>query len=106
MLKNKEIRILIYIELIVLITGVISVVSINNHMFESYREEIINNNAYIINKLIEKYPELESEIVNSFINHDITITESREILAKYGLDDTKNIDYLGHNMDIKKSYLI
>ncbi len=105
MLKNKEIRTLIYIELIVLITGVISVVSINNHMFESYREEIINNNAYIINKLIEKYPELESEIVNSFINHDITITESREILAKYGLDDTKNIDYLGHNMDIKKSYL-
>ena len=105
MLKNKEIRTLIYLELLVLIIGVITVIYTNNYMFKGYQNEIIKNNAYIINKLVEQYPDSESEIIESFINHDISITESREILAKYGLDDSENVDYLGHNMEIKDNYL-
>ena len=56
MLKNKEIRHLIYLELIILLLGVILTISTNKYILKSYQEEIINNNAYIVNKLIEKYP--------------------------------------------------
>ena len=57
MLKNKEVRKLICLELIILFIGIL-LVSINNRrLINSYKEEIIDNNAYIINTLIEKYPE-------------------------------------------------
>lgn len=105
MLKNKEIRILIYLELLVLIVGIIAVIYTNNYMFKSYREEILKNNTYIINKLVEKYPNAESDIIESFINHDTDITTSREILAKYGLDNSESVDYLGHNIEIRDLYI-
>ena len=79
MLKNKEIRHLIYLELIILLLGVILTISTNKYILKSYQEEIINNNAYIVNKLIEKYPSDESLIIESLINHDITPNESRQI---------------------------
>lgn len=105
MLKNKEIRHLIYLELIILLLGVILTISTNKYILKSYQEEIINNNAYIVNKLIEKYPSDESLIIESLINHDITPNESRQILEKYGLDKLSNVDYLSHNLEIKNTYL-
>ena len=105
MLKNKEIRHLIYLELIILLLGVILTISTNKYILKSYQEEIINNNAYIVNTLIEKYPSDESLIIESLINHDITPNESRQILEKYGLDKLSNVDYLSHNLEIKNTYL-
>ena len=105
MLKNKEIRHLIYLELIILLLGVILTISTNKYILKSYQEEIINNNAYIVNALIEKYPSDESLIIGSLINHDITPNESRQILEKYGLDKLSNVDYLSHNLEIKNTYL-
>lgn len=105
MLKNKEIRHLIYLELIILLLGVILTTSTNKYILKSYQEEIINNNAYIVNTLIEKYPSDESLIIESLINHDITPNESHQILEKYGLDKLSNVDYLSHNLEIKNTYL-
>ena len=105
MLKNKEVRKLICLELIILFIGIL-LVSINNRrLINSYKEEIIDNNAYIINTLIEKYPEDEDLIVDALINHDIGIEQSREILEKYGLDDIDSVDYLSHNIEIKNNYI-
>ena len=105
MLKNKEIRKLICLELIILFIGIL-LVSINNRrLIKSYKEEIIDNNAYIMNTLIEKYPEDEDLIVDALINHDIGIEQSREILEKYGLDDIDSVDYLSHNIEIKNNYI-
>ena len=42
MLKNKEIRHLIYLELIILLLGVILTISTNKYILKSYQEEIIN----------------------------------------------------------------
>ena len=86
MLKNKEVRELILIEIIVLIIGVISILLLNKYSYETYKEAIIENNLYIIDSIISKHPELENEVIDGIINHDISKGESYEILNKYGLD--------------------
>ena len=87
MLKNKEVRELILIEIIVLIIGIVSILLLNKYSYETYKEAIIENNLYIIDSIISKHPELENEVIDGIINHDISASESYEILNKYGLDD-------------------
>ena len=85
MLKNKEVRELILIEIIVLIIGIVSILLLNKYSYETYKEAIIENNLYIIDSIISKHPELENEVIDGIINHDISKSESYEILNKYGL---------------------
>ena len=46
MLKNKEVRELILIEIIVLIIGIDSILLLNKYSYETYKEAIIENNLY------------------------------------------------------------
>lgn len=103
MLKNKEVRELILIEIIVLIIGVISILLLNKYSYETYKEAIIENNLYIIDSIISKHPELENEVIDGIINHDISKSESYEILNKYGLDRLDTVDYLNDNSYINKT---
>ena len=103
MLKNKEVRELILIEIIVLIIGVISILLLNKYSYETYKEAIIENNLYIIDSIISKHPELENEVIDGIINHDISKSESYEILNKYGLDRIDSVDYLNDNSYINKT---
>lgn len=103
MLKNKEVRELILIEIIVLIIGVISILLLNKYSYETYKEAIIENNLYIIDSIISKHPELENEVIDGIINHDISKSESYEILNKYGLDRIDTVDYLNDNSYINKT---
>ena len=103
MLKNKEVRELILIEIIVLIIGVISILLLNKYSYETYKEAIIENNLYIIDSIISKHPELENEVIDGIINHDISKGESYEILNKYGLDRLDTVDYLNNNSYINKT---
>lgn len=103
MLKNKEVRELILIEIIVLIIGIVSILLLNKYSYETYKEAIIENNLYIIDSIISKHPELENEVIDGIINHDISKSESYEILNKYGLDRLDTVDYLNDNSYINKS---
>ena len=103
MLKNKEVRELILIEIIVLIIGIISILLLNKYSYETYKEAIIENNLYIIDSIISKHPELENEVIDGIINHDISKSESYEILNKYGLDRLDTVDYLNNNSYINKT---
>lgn len=103
MLKNKEVRELILIEIIVLIIGIISMLLLNKYSYETYKEAIIENNLYIIDSIISKHPELENEVIDGIINHDISESESYEILNKYGLDRLDTVDYLNNNSYINKT---
>ena len=103
MLKNKEVRELILIEIIVLIIGIVSILLLNKYSYETYKEAIIENNLYIIDSIISKHPELENEVIDGIINHDISKGESYEILNKYGLDRLDTVDYLNNNSYINKT---
>lgn len=103
MLKNKEVRELILIEIIVLIIGIISILLLNKYSYETYKEAIIENNLYIIDSIVSKHPELENEVIDGIINHNISESESYEILNKYGLDRLDTVDYLNNNSYINKT---
>lgn len=103
MLKNKEVRELILIEIIVLIIGIVSILLLNKYSYETYKEAIIENNLYIIDSIISKHSELENEVIDGIINHDISKSESYEILNKYGLDRLDTVDYLNDNSYINKT---
>ena len=98
MIKNKEIKKLILVEMIFLIIIIIFSIFIANIINNNYKQEIINNNSYIVGNLIEKHPELEDDIIASIIlkeNYEL----GNSILEKYQLN---NVDYINYN----NNYLI
>lgn len=103
MLKNKEVRKLIYVYVIVITIFVIVLNVINNYFYDIYKTSIIDNNAYIIDKLVSKYPYMEEDIISSIVNNDSTLGVGYDILNKYGLDRIDTIDYLNNNgLTLKK----
>ncbi len=103
MFKNKEVRKLIYVYVFVITIFVIVLNVINNYFYEIYKTSIIDNNAYIIDKLVSKYPYMEEDIISSIVNNDSTLGVGYDILNKYGLDRIDTIDYLNNNgLTLKK----
>lgn len=92
MIKNKEIKKLILVEILFLIITIILSFNITNTINNNYKKEIIVNNSYIVGGLISKYPELESDIISS-----IVLKENYELgnstLEKYQLDNIASISY-------------
>ena len=91
-IKNKEIKKLILIELLFLIITIVACFMISNIINNNYKKEIINNNSYIVGGLITKHPELEDDIISSIIlkeNYEL----GNSILEKYQLNDVNNINY-------------
>lgn len=106
MFKNKEINRLFKLELIIIIISTILFLLINNYNYELYKQELINNNAYIINGIIEKYPNLENDVIELMLNQDISKKESTQILEKYGIDNLDTIDYLNKNKKLKNTIFL
>lgn len=92
MIKNKEIKKLILVEILFLIITIILSFNITNTINNNYKKEIIVNNSYIVGGLISKYPELESDIISS-----IVLKENYELgnstLEKYQLNNIASINY-------------
>jgi signal transduction histidine kinase len=101
MFKNNEVTKVITIEVVIGVLGIIIMFAINNCMYINYKQELIKNNAYIINNIIENNPNLEDEIISSLTNQNITYYQSTAILKKYGLTDLENIDYINNNSELK-----
>ena len=95
MIKNKEIKKLIFFEVLFLIITIMLSLVVTNTIHNNYKKEIINNNSYIVGSLVAKYPQLESDIISSIVlkeNYEL----GYNILDKYQLN---HIDYINYNND-------
>ena len=91
MIKNKEIKKLILVELLFLILTVILSFVVMNIINNNYNQKLIDNNSYIIGNLLSKHPELEDDIIASIVLKD-NYELGNQIIAKYRLDNIE-IDY-------------
>ena len=105
MFRNKEVKNIFFIELIIASIGLLGIFFTNRFTYLTYKRELIENNAFLVNSLIEKHPELEDDIIKSLTNRDIKYNESIEILQKYGLDDLESLNYINKNDALKNKAL-
>ena len=91
MIKNKEIKKLILVELLFLILTFILSFVVMNIINNNYNQKLIDNNSYIIGNLLSKHPELEDDIIASIVLKD-NYELGNQIIAKYRLDNIE-IDY-------------
>jgi len=84
MFKNNEIKHFSKILIVICIALVILNITLSFFTFNTYSKKIINNNAYIINNLVEKHPELERDIIESVLNASSKV-EGDSLLAKYDI---------------------
>lgn len=102
-MKNRKSYFILFT--LVFLLGLVQIIIIFNEKMKIYRNNIINNNAYIINAIIEKHPELEKEIIEDLIQNKKNI--DRTILEKYGLDNTDIISYYNvENNNLLKDEII
>lgn len=72
-MKNRKIYFILFT--LVFLLGLVQIIIIFNEKTKIYRNNIINNNAYIINAIIEKHPELEKEIIEDLIQNKKMLIE-------------------------------
>src|SRR5574344_1258688 len=106
MFKNKEIKTLILTEIMVAIISVIGFIVLNNCIYITYKRELISNNAYIVNSILEKHPELENDVINSLLHNNLYYKDSKKVIEKYGLNDVKSLDFINDNASKKNSILV
>src|SRR5574344_446576 len=106
MFKNKEVNHLIVTEALIAFISILGFLLLNNCIYSMYKKEILNNNAYIINSIVENHPELENEIIKYVLNNDITYSERKEILNRYGLNDMQSLDYINGNKELKNKTML
>ncbi|MEG2322369.1 MAG: HAMP domain-containing sensor histidine kinase [Bacilli bacterium] len=94
---NKEEKRLIIIEISLIITFVFFSILISTYSYKILKEEQIKNNIYVAGALLNKYPYLESDVIDSIIKRT-NYEEGYEILKKYNLTD---IDSENNNMKTK-----
>ncbi len=76
-------------------------VLINNIIYKKYKKQIINNNISIVASFIEKYPELEKDIIESLLIKG-NVATAEQLLNKYGLDTTQGLNYINEEKELKK----
>lgn len=94
MIRNSEVKKLILVEIIFLIVTIIATILVSNVINSNYKQDIIDNNSYIVGSLVNKHPELENDIISSIVlkeNYQL----GYNVLAKYNLTETDNVSY--HN---------
>lgn len=101
MFKNKEVKQLFFSQFIILIIAIILSIIFTEIISNFYKNELINNNSYIISSIIKKHPELENEVISSILKRESNQNFGKEILKKYGLDDIEMLDYIDYNQNIK-----
>ena len=86
MLKSREFKNLIYTTLLSLIILFIISLSFSLGSIKLYKNYIIKNNAKIVSSLTKKYPNMESEIIDTIVNNKEDTNNGIKILEKYGID--------------------
>lgn len=101
-MRNKEIKKIIGIQLLLLVIFIILNFIFNLCIHQIYKGSLIENNSYIVGSIIENHPELEEEIINNLIRYQNNPPKGIDILEKYGLTDIGNIEYLTNIQSMKK----
>ena len=87
MLHNKEVKQLIFVEILIFLlclgVGYVAYQVIE----ERYEQEIIEKNAYLVSSLVSKHPEWEEDIIDALTTYSGSYENGLTILEKYGLDD-------------------
>lgn len=106
MLKNKEVQRLMFYQIFVLIFALILSFLFSQIISNFYKSELIKNNSYIVGNILTNHPELESEIIDSIVNHKGNEKLGFETLKKYGLSDITSLDYIKFNENIKRRIIV
>lgn len=75
-------------------------------LIKDYKKSFISNNAYIINSIVEKHPELEQEIMATF--HNSQPSYDLSLLKKYGFLNFESLSTIPfiQSMEIKTKSII
>ncbi len=100
MLKNKELKQLIMVELLLFVFVLFVGILFYRYIDSKYKKEFVKSNGYIISALLNTHPELEEEVIDAILSGKGNYNEGKEILKKYGLDDSGTLNYLEsfHNL--------
>lgn len=102
MIKNEDVRKIIVIEVLFLFFAVIGALLLVNYHYNLYKEALFTNNAYVIDAIVSKHPELEHEVIEAITDHELDYDHALEILSTYGLDNVSDVEYLNDNSVIQK----
>lgn len=106
MLKNKEVKKILFLNLIYFFIIIIIGLFLSFYSFNLYKKNLIRNNSILVGNILKNHPELEEEVINELILNSDTYDYGTEILNKYGLDDPKYLDYLKVNNELKQNIIL
>lgn len=105
MFKNKEVKEILFLNLIYFFIIIIIGLFLSFYSFNLYKKNLIRNNSILVGNILKNHPELEEEVINELILNSDTYDYGTEILNKYGLDDPKYLDYLKVNNELKQNII-
>lgn len=94
MFENKEIKRLTFFSTLSFLFGLGMLFIFHNIIYNLYKTNLIENNSYIVGKIVENHPELEEEIIKLLTDKKIETENGRKVLEKYGLDKIDALDFL------------
>ena len=106
MFKNKEVKKILFLNLIYFFIIIIIGLVLSLYSFNLYKKNLIRNNSILVGNILKNHPELEEEVINELILNSDTYDYGTEILNKYGLDDPKYLDYLKVNNELKQNIIL
>lgn len=106
MFKNKEVKKILFLNLIYFFIIIIIGLFLSFYSFNLYKKNLIRNNSILVGNILKNHPELEKEVINELILNSDTYDYGTEILNKYGLDDPKYLDYLKVNNELKQNIIL
>lgn len=96
--KEREFQKLCLNQLVVFIMVILFGFFLSHMTFRYFKHVLINNNNMIAGTIIEKYPELEPEIIDAILHGDL---KDYQPLNKYDLDNMESIEKLNVIRDMK-----
>ncbi len=106
MLKNKELKKLFLVELFLFVFSLLFGIGFYQLVDAKYQKEFVKNNGYILSAILSDHPELEEEVIDAILSGKGNFEEGREILRKYGLDDSGTLNYLEHFHNLEAQLLV
>lgn len=106
MFKNREVKKILFLNLIYFFIIIIIGLVLSLYSFNLYKKNLIRNNSILVGNILKNHPELEEEVINELILNSDTYDYGTEILNKYGLDDPKYLDYLKVNNELKQNIIL
>lgn len=106
MFKNREVKKILFLNLIYFFIIIIIGLVLSLYSFNLYKKNLIRNNSILVGNILKNHPELEEEVINELVLNSNTYDYGVKILNKYGLDDPKYFDYLKVNNELKQNIIL